>query len=520
MVVAEANRAIIYIEMKYFLLISILFFTQLSASGQYGYSKVYDFDRPGISFLNINILNDTLLVFGPTYHDSIPNLQGLFFAQLDTLGNLLSFHTYFDSLGGDLTARPHCTIHKLNDGSGYVIPAGSFTRSTGILCFLNSEGDFTKIVEYSDNTSQTEIYNTLIETDNGLLLLGTKSRLDFLIDVFIMKIDKFGNKLWEKYYDSPGRQWYYGGCFQENENSLVIGISDIDPQNTPMSQWKRKGILLAVDTLGEEKWRWESETSLLHAGLGTPVKRPDGNWMYSTAEIQIYPSSNFASNNTKVVVRDINFNLVSERILSPSYSEANGFVDIQPTQDGNWIGFGSMTTPPLWTQPNALAGWMYKFNNNLDSIWSREDTVFYNFQTYTDHWLHGAVQLPSGSIIAAGQINVYYPSPGKSWGWIIKVSKDGCIDTLACSVSAVKDWKNHTEADVRVFPNPTNGLLYFNDITIKWDKIEIINAQGQVMKVINKPNETEVNLTEMSAGMYMIRFVRKGESIVRCVFKI
>ena len=506
--------------MKYFLLIIILCFTQLSASGQYGYSKVYDFDRPGISFFNISLQNDTLIVFGPTYHESIPNLQGLFFAQLDTLGNLISYHTYFDSLGGDLTARPHCTIHKLNNGSGYVIPAGSFTRSTGILCFLNRGGEFTKIVEHSDNTSQTEIYHTLIETINGLLLIGIKSRLDFLVDIFIMKTDMQGNKLWEKYYDSPGRQWYYGGYFQENENSLILGITDIDPQNTPMSQWKRKGILLAVDTLGEEQWRWESETSLQHAGLGTPIKRPDGNWMYSTAGIQIFPASNFASNNTKIVVRDSDFNLVSERILSPSYSEANSFVDIQPTQDGNWLGIGALTTPPLWTQPNALAGWMYKFDNNLDSVWSREDTVFYNLQTYTDHWLHGAVQLSSGSIIAAGQINVYYPSPGKSWGWIIKVSKDGCIDTLACSVSAVNNWKNNAAANIRVYPNPTNGPLFLENAEIQWDKIEIINSHGQVIKVINKPGKTELNLTAFSAGMYMIRFVRNGESIVRRVIKV
>ncbi len=492
---------------------------QFSANGQLGYSKVYDFDRPGMSFSNLELQIDKLIVFGPVYHETIPNLQGLFFAKLDTLGNLLFYHSVFDSLGGDFSVMPNCTIHKLYDGSGYVIPAISFTRSTGILCFLSNEGQFTKIVEYPDSTTIVDFYQSIIETSSGLFAFGRKQRNDYQSDIFVMKTDKQGNKLWEKYYDSPGRQWYYGGYFQENENSLVLGISEIDPQNTPMSQWKRKGILLAVDTLGEEQWRWESETSLLHAGLGIPIKRPDGNWMYSTAEIQTFPSSNFASNNTKIVIRDSNFNLISQRIMSPSYSEANGFVDIQPTQDGNWLGIGSMTTEPLWTQPNALAGWMYKFDNNLDSIWSREDTVFYNQQTYTDHWLHGAVQLPSGSIIAAGQINVYYPSPGKSWGWIIKVSKDGCIDTLACSVSAVNEWQNYSEANIRVFPNPTNGLLFFDNTEIQWDKIEIINLQGQVFKIIYKPTIRELNVSELPPGLYMISFVHDNQRIIKRVFK-
>ncbi|MDX2280108.1 MAG: T9SS type A sorting domain-containing protein, partial [Saprospiraceae bacterium] len=174
----------------------------------------------------------------------------------------------------------------------------------------------------------------------------------------------------------------------------------------------------------------------------------------------------------------------------------------------------------LWTQPNALAGWMYKFDNNLDSIWSREDTVFYNLQIYTEHWLNGAVQLPSGSVIAAGQINVYYPAPGKSWGWLIKVNRDGCIDTLACSVSAIIDQKNSREVVINVYPNPTNGLLFFDETEVRWDKIEIIDSQGRVMKVFNSFSKHELDLKEMPVGIYTIRFVRQGESVVRRILKM
>ncbi len=491
----------------------------LKVNAQQGYSKVYDFDRPGMSFRNIVVQNDTILLFGPNYHDSIPNLQGLFFAKMDTAGNVLSYNTAFDILGGDFSVRPHCTIHKLNDGSGYVIPASSFTRSTGILCFINNEGKFAKIVEYPDNTTIVDFYQSIIETSSGLLVFGRKQRNDYHSDVFVMKTDKQGNKLWEKYYDSPGRQWLLGDIFKETNNQYLIGVGTTKPQNTPFNQLNYQTIFFRIDSSGNKLWQWESPINLNQFGPSTIRKNNDGHWMYGDGEIQVFANEGYITKNTKIVIRDEDFNLVTEKIVSPPNSEVNGFVEVQPTQDGNWIGIGSMTTPILWTQPNALAGWMYKFDDNLDSIWSREDTVFYNLQTYTDHWLHGAVQLPSGSIIAAGQINVYYPSPGKSWGWIIKVSKDGCIDTLTCSVSAVKDWKNSKVANVRVFPNPTNGILFFDDTEIMWDKIEIINAQGQVMKVIDKPDKTELKLTEMSAGMYMIRFVRKGESIVKRVFK-
>lgn len=491
----------------------------LRANAQQGYSKVYDFDRPGMIFANIGIENDTLLLTGALYHQKIANLQGLYFAKMDTLGNLISFNFSFDIQGGDFTLQPHCTIHKFNDGSGYVFPAASFTRSTGVLCFVNKEGEFTKIVEYPDSTTIVDFYNSIIETSSGLLVFGRKQRLDYRSDVFVMKTDKQGNKLWEKYYDSPGRQWLLGTIYKENDNQYLIGAGTTKPQNTPFNQLNYQTVFFRIDSSGNKLWQWESPLGFSEIGPGSLRKNNDGNWMYAGGEITVFANQGYITKNTKIVIRDENFNLVTEKVVSPLHSEFNGFVDIQPTQDGNWLGIGSMTTPPLWTQPNALAGWMYKFDNNLDSIWSREDTVFYNLQIYTDHWLHGAVQLPSGSIIAAGQINVYYPSPGKSWGWLIKVSKDGCIDTLACSTSSIPNLEAYHESSLKVYPNPTNGPLFFDDTKIQWDKIEIINSQGQVMKAINKLDKTELNLTGMPAGMYIIRFVRKGESIVRRIFK-
>ncbi|MDX1912903.1 MAG: hypothetical protein SFV22_15530, partial [Saprospiraceae bacterium] len=330
-----------------YLIILICCLALLRANAQQGYSKVYDFDRPGVSFFNIKAQNDTLLVFGPVYHESIPNLQGLFFAQLDTLGNLLTYHTAFDSLGGDFSAWPHCSIHKLNDGLGYVIPAGSFTRSTGILCFVNNEGQFTKIVEHSDTTSQTEIYNTLIETSNGLLLFGMKSRLDYRVDVFVMKTDKQGNKLWEKYYDSPGRQWLLGDVYKENDNQYLIGVGTTKPQNTPFDQLDYQTVFFRIDSLGNKLWQWESLINLNQFGPSTIHKNNQGHWMYGDGEIQVFANQGYITKNTKIVIRDEDFNLMTEKIVSPPYSEVNGFVEILPTQDGNWLGVGSMTTPPL-----------------------------------------------------------------------------------------------------------------------------------------------------------------------------
>lgn len=470
-------------------------------------------------FTNVGLKNDTLLLTGGLFHQTIGNLQGLFFAKMDTSGNLISYDVSFDAQGGDYSINPHCTIHKMNDGSGYVIPAVSFTRSTGILCFVNNEGMFTKIVEYPDSTSLVDSYSIIIGTASGLLIFGRKQRNDYLSDIFVMKTDKQGNKLWEKYYDSLDRFWILGTVYKEHENQYLIGAGTTKPINTPTNEMDFQTIFFRIDSSGNRLWQWESAFGVTEIGPGSIQKNSAGNWMYVGGEFKISPNQVFAK-NTKIVIRDTDFNLISEKIVSPPNSESSGFIDIQPTQDSNWLAIGSIATPPLWAQPNALAGWMYKFDNNLDSIWTREDTVFYNLQTFTEHKLNGVVQLPSGSIIAAGYINVYYPAPGKSWGWLLKVSKDGCIDILMCLVSAIYDWKNGQETILRVYPNPTSGLLYFDDDgETQWDRVEIINSQGQIIQILDNPTKHELNLTGLLPGIYMIRFVHNGESVIKRIFK-
>lgn len=515
-----AKGAIPIYAMKLFFIGIILTFNLMLLEAQNGFSNTYDLGSPGMSIWGFNRTNDTLLSFGSIFHDSIHNLQGLFFAKFDTCGAIISHHTAFDSTGGDYGIGSSRVILKLRDDSGFVTTAQRFKNSSGLLCFFNRDGAFTKIIEYPDPSSFNDTYGPVIEVETGLLVFGYKQKNNYINELFIMKTDKKGNKLWEKTYGSTNKQWAYNSHWVENENSISIGINTADLQGVPLSQWTSQSIVLNIDSLGNEQWRWESPMSLKETGVVGLRKRADGNWMYFGREVILdVPNTTFYT-NTKIVVRDPDFNLVWEKIISPSYSLRSVLVDMQPTQDGNWIAVGTLLTEIVdWTVPSAYAGWMYKFSNNGDSIWSRIDTVFYSNVSLNEHFFYNFVQMDNGDIIAGGTIRVY-DSAGKSFGWIMKVDKNGCLDTTNCIVSALPAYTNLPQDGIRLSPNPTRSSTYFMVEGNKFpERVDVIDISGQILQRIVNPKTNEIDLSLYARGIYLLNFFIGGKTISLKVIK-
>ncbi|MCB9285876.1 MAG: hypothetical protein H6560_01060 [Lewinellaceae bacterium] len=78
-------------------------------------------------------------------------------------------------------------------------------------------------------------------------------------------------------------------------------------------------------------------------------------------------------------------------------------------------------------------GWLHKFSPEGDSVW--ENLIDAPFPiVYTNQGtLAGVGELSSGSIVAAGEtIN-----GNQRYIWLVKVTADGCLDTLCSTVSPV-----------------------------------------------------------------------------------
>jgi len=100
---------------------------------------------------------------------------------------------------------------------------------------------------------------------------------------------------------------------------------------------------------------------------------------------------------------------------------------------------------------------MSRMDMDGDTLWERKDLVFPDTLFVTGQYLHSAVELPSGSIIAAGYYSSF--SDTKDWGVLIKVDKNGCMDTLLCSpITSVLPAEAVTY-ELSIFPNPFHETI-------------------------------------------------------------
>ena len=165
----------------------------------------------------------------------------------------------------------------------------------------------------------------------------------------------------------------------------------------------------------------------------------------------------------------------------------------------------------------ALEGWICKMSVDGDILWSVADTALYDPNHYVQHHLGGVALSPSGSIYAAGYIEHSIP-PGLNYGWIIKATPDGCIDTI-CTTVSIEEQIRHKTMPIPVYPNPTSNLLYIDLSEIKGDNftMEFLSMDGrsQGMTILNRGlNEVILqNVIGDRSGLYIFKINAEGKAI-------
>lgn len=474
---------------------------------QEGFINSYDIERPGVVFSNLLLNEDTIVVTGLILSDSIPQAQGILFVKLDTFGNVIEYTMHFDSMGYNygLGDRPNGFI-KLKNGTGYLVLTGEFETTDGVLLKLDLDGNLVWKNKYPDSTSLQDYYKRIVETKDGFLLLGRKFKSNGQGDIFIMKLDENGEKKWEKYFGTDGRNDDATNILMVNDNEYVIGGSTGDNQNVPWQEWQNTVKIFAIDSLGNEKWSWESGPSLEELWIKGLQRTNNGGWAYATARGEFEPDG-YMKRQARFIIRDSSFNIVEERLLDDlDLGFYNYLLDLEPASDGGWIGVGAnfeWVTDPVWAESHVYA-WMVRIDETGDTLWTRNDLAFPDTPTYASlQFLHSAVELPGGSVIAAGY---YQPDgPGANLGILIKVDRDGCL--VGCSPLNVAGWLDVPKTEVSVFPNPAK-----NKVTVEmplplttemgWSLYDAIGQRVLFHTLQKGITSTDIPLKSIPPGLY------------------
>jgi len=118
-------------------------------------------------------------------------------------------------------------------------------------------------------------------------------------------------------------------------------------------------------------------------------------------------------------------------------------------------------------------------------------------------YLGGVGVLSSGNMVAGG----YAPLGNNVYGWLVKFSTDGCVDTILCNTVPV--WEAEElelrEPPARVYPNPTSGRFF----------VELPEGSGPVRVQVHAP-DGRVVLEQTLAGSQWLDMAGAAPGLYLC----
>jgi len=482
------------------IIFSVLFFLFLTTLyAQQGFLKVFD-DSPNDVAIFLDIVNDNdTLVFYGVAQDSF-GVFGTGFYRIDTFGNLLNKNVIIDPDKTLTTSYDaYKKIIKTSDESYAMIGT---TDGGNYFLKVNKNLELLSYVYYPSSiyTANT----SLIEDGNGFLIVLAKQQINNSLsdDVLLIKTDTDGQELWRKEYGTYEFDESPNEIIKINNNKYVIcgGYSRAPAEFGDDRIWS-SSYLLSIDSSGNELWNWHSDTTNIRGLANRIFHLSDNSWLYS--------GITWEWNDGEYIMRpmlvriDSNFNVLWEQFFG--YLGAfQGFQDLNETPDGNFIVSGYADLTPAIDYPKGIH---YKFSPEGDSIWLRQDSMY----AWDNMRVMGTAVLSSGSIISIGYNQ---DGPYGETGFIMKLNRDGCLDTLNCFPAMVQNVDTEVSA-LNIYPNPAyeNIKIELPIKGIRQKRIKITNLQGQVV-VDLKSLDGEVDVSRLSPGFYSVEVVIKDKRFV------
>ncbi|MCO6490340.1 MAG: T9SS type A sorting domain-containing protein [Phaeodactylibacter sp.] len=456
--------------------------------------------------------NDTIIGYGLGFStDSIPQ-QGLLLSKFDSSGNHLFSRMILDPQGEPLFIDYHWgKIAKTRDG-GYIMTAAPTHGDAAWLIKVDHHFEVEFIKEYLDTVNRSHYrYNAPIELSDGYLLSGSIQRPNYLNDAFARRVGQQGNTVWFKYYGD----YEVGDVFNDMakvNDTLFVAFSTIIDANDPNIG---SASIKYIDLNGNVVRSWQSEPNPEIGFARKILTTPDGSLItFGVYLVEVINETSYVQ--PTLAKLDSNFQI--EWVHHFSYVARIGadiiFWDLEQLSDGNYVGAGESVNDP-GSDPRRRAGWLYKFSPRGDNLWEvLPEAPFLPPSEYDIGALAGVGELSSGSIVAAGETIDF----NQRYIWLVKVTPDGCLDTLCSLVSAVEEAAAPAgEVPFSLYPNPTAGpvVLAWTGVPAGREAhIRLFDAAGRVAWQQRRrvERQAELSLGGLPGGLYFLQ-VQMGQGV-------
>ncbi len=318
--------------------------------------------------------------------------------------------------------------------------------------------------------------------DGGFIITGmTNSFGATFFDAFLLKIDTNGNEEWKKLYGGPSydsglcvRQTLDGGyAFLGQTHSFGEGSGDF--------------YLVKTDSNGNKEWSKTYGGTLTEEGRYFSLT-DDGGF------ILIGKTESFGAGDEDIYVVKTDDKGILEWYKTFGGDKKDTGKSIEPTNDGGYI-IASSSRSFNWANPNA---WFIKIDKQGEQVWAKE------YGGYDHDHGHHILPTSDGGYIATGHVNKNIAQMEDSY--LLK------LDSLG-------EWSDNTGIreeslanTIQIYPNPSSGIV---ELSLKMNthgslEINILSYMGKVIyKNIYHPENLsfsiKIDMQSFPKGIYLLR---------------
>jgi hypothetical protein len=403
-----------------------------------------------------------------------------------------SYIIKLDSSGSTIWANRYggndyeiATSVKETQDEGYIFSVFYSTASNVSLQLIkvNSAGDtlWTKFVGTADDEVASNLQTT---NDGGFLVTGhtdAAALTNGKRDVWLVKLDSLGNKIWERTYGGPEDDGGYKLLNLSDGNLIIAGYSE-----SFSSGGDRDGWIVKTNPSGNFMWS-KSFGSGSYDEFNAAAEDEDGN-LYFTGTTE-----SSGDRNLWIVKTDS----AGNHILTKTYGGAQwewGH-DIKRTNDGNFIVTG-------YSQSNSSGLkqlWILKIDEQADTLWTKLIRSTNGSEGYS------VIQTPDNGFAVTGVAASSGTGPDV---WVIRLKPEG--------TSGIEDEifeLPKTFALMQNYPNPFNpatSIKYAISI-MRFVQIKVYDILGnEIITLVTEEKpagvyEVEFNASGLASGMYLYK---------------
>lgn len=482
--------------------------------GQDGFINTFKY-QDSLPVWNENILynsmSNTIILTGLTREPELFN-QGIYLREIDTLGNFLRDTLIIDPSGEFHLAYDFYPVLLTTDNKLLIL--GSSTDSIFMhMYIIDYDFNLVEKIYYPHDLQQirTTFYTNIFEVSDGYILHLARQHLNFNIKQHLLKIDKEGEVIWEKEYGESIYNYHsLSTSILHNDKIYISGErSLLDNSGVTFRKF-----IMEIDLEGNliNEHYFEPEAPTKFVVLGPMAIDSEGNYIAETS-IETWIDNFPESRQLEISKYDKDFELIWNRKLGIDATwNSIGVKTITLDEEDNILASGNLLSDDRKVNSSLLI----ELSPDGEVIWERRDSLFYTEdQDATNRSANKAkkhIVLESGSILVTGTSKRSEILGGGTYGYVIKVDKDGCLEH-GCRES-VNVNSSLIDDSYDIVPNPSFGKF---EIHGKYNGAHLYNLYGNEIPCTFSFNgeSTLVEVPKFISGLYYFVLTSNGKSITK-----